>query len=120
MTTLVTPARLKAVYGLLCQMPPFCRWELPKPERIRFSVTSSPDRHANMDWDESGSVLIQVNVLTNLTLNQMAASVAHEMVHLRQHQKGRLADQHEKQHNIEFHRLARLVCRDLGFNAQEF
>lgn len=116
---LVTPARLRAVYTMLLAFPPFNRWDMPKPETIKFELLADAD-HGEYSINEKDRVCIAVNPDTHLTLLQVCESVAHEMCHVRQDAKGRLPDIEAKHHNTEFRRLARLVCRNLGFDVQRF
>jgi hypothetical protein len=116
---LVTPKRVRAVYALLQHVPPFERWSLPPVGNIKFEILHGPDTgEYSVDWNDRAT--IAVNADTNLSLAQMVETVAHEMVHLRQDQLGRLPEVRTEKHNAEFRRLARLVCRDLGFDVQRF
>jgi hypothetical protein len=104
---------------MLQAMPPFNRWALPVVGKIRFEILHGPDTgEYAVDWDDKAS--IAVNADTNLTLVQVIETVAHEMCHVRQDQLGRLPEIKEEKHNAHFRRLARLVCRDLGFDVQRF
>ena len=117
--SLVTPQRLRAIYTMLCVMPPFNRWGLPEPKLLKFSVLTGDD-HAEYSVDFKDRPEIAVNADTHLTLAQVIESVAHEMVHLRQDALERLPDRHERQHNAEFRKMARSVCQQLGFDVQRF
>lgn len=117
---LVTPKRLKSVYVLLRAHPPFDRWGLPEVADIKFEILSDEDI-GEYSLDHNDRHCIAVNADKHLSLHQVVETVAHEMVHLRQELIGRLpAEGGEKAHNAEFRKLARVVCRTLGFDVQRF
>lgn len=117
MAELVTPKRIAASYAFLRDCHPFCRWNLPAAAQLRFEILRSKD-HAEYDPGERRHV-IRVNALTHITLEQLLASTAHEMVHLRQELIGRLPAVKDG-HNADFRRMAKQVCHSLGFNVQTF
>lgn len=114
---LVTPKQIRATYAYLRECSPFSRWGLPEAGVLRFEVLKTRD-HAEYQPGERRHV-IRVNDLTHLKLEQLLATTAHEMVHLRQELLGRLPATKDP-HNREFRRLAALVCRHLGFDVQTF
>ena len=116
---LVTTRRLRAVYAFLQHMPPFERWDLPAVGTIRFEILRDSDA-GEYFVDDRDRHHIAVNADTHITLLQMVETVAHEMVHLRQDLLGKLPEIKTEKHNQEFRRLARVVCRNLGFDVQRF
>lgn len=116
---LLNPERMRAVYAMLLEFPPFDRWTLPPPDEVEFELLADRD-HAEYNKDDDDKISIAVNPDTHLTLQQIIESMAHEMVHVRQDQVGRLPDIAERHHNAEFRKLARLVCKTLGFDVQKF
>lgn len=114
---LVTPARIRAAYAFLRECPPFRGWTLPEPHVMRFELLRSRD-HAEYQPGERRHI-IRINDLTHTTVEQLIASTAHEMCHLRQELLGRLPATKDP-HNGEFRRMARQVCHHLGFNVQDF
>lgn len=115
----VTPDRIREAYAYLRRLPPFSRWGLPPPGRIEFGLEHDPAFAAS--FLNSSPPCLCVNAHLHHTLAGLHASVAHEMVHLRQHMLGRLdpcAD--HAGHNAEFRRLSAQVCRDLGFDLTHF
>lgn len=104
---------------MLTAFPPFNRWPMPDPKEVKFELLADSDiAEYSVDWNDR--ITIAVNADSNLTLLQIVETVAHEMVHVRQDQLGRLPEVKQAKHNAEFRRLARLVCRDLGFDVQRF
>lgn len=115
----VTPARIQAAYAYLRGLPPFDKWDLPPPGRMEFDLERDPADHASF-LGESPPRLC-VNPHLHHTLDSLHISVAHEMVHLRQHLLGRLSPETPNDgHNTEFRRLSAQVCRSLGFDVQTF
>jgi len=123
MAHLVTQSRIKAVYTMLLHLPPFVRWGLPHPDRIKFCILDKADHldsYARYDKTGTGKHIIAVNPHLTLSLLLLIENVAHEMVHLKQDMKGRRPYKATNQHNKEFFRMVRLVCRDLGLDPQRF
>lgn len=110
----LTPEILVANYSLLRVCEPFRRWRLPDPDDIAFRVTRSNHESAAFHVEAEG---LQIDVSDRLhgTLPQLLVSMAHEMVHLRQHLLGRAPT-----HGQEFQHLARQVCRHHGFDIKAF
>ena len=115
--SLVTPKRLRETYAYLRGCKPFSAWHLPDSTDLKFEVLQGRD-HAQYDPNQRKH-LIRVNDLMHLTLEQLFASMAHEMVHLRQELLGRLPYQKDP-HNSDFRRMAKSVCHHLGFDVQKF
>jgi hypothetical protein len=116
---LVTPARLRAIYVMLQHVPPFDRWNLPPVGNIKFEILRD-ETLGEFSLDERDRFCVGINADTHTTLAQVVETMAHELVHIRQEQLGRLPFDHAKQHNAEFRRMARHVCRALGFDVQRF
>jgi hypothetical protein len=116
---LVTRPRIKAIYTMLRLLPPFCRWGLPEPDAIKFTICNGT-HHGMYSVDEKDRINIEINPYTHITLFMLTMTIAHEMVHIRQDQLGQLPNSESKQHNKAFQRLARMVCKELGFEPTEF
>ena len=119
-----TPKRMRAIYTMLCQMPPFERWDLPPPHKIKFIILNDPEQHGHY-WhsdDDSDRHEIALNVFKHITLQDHIMLVAHEMGHMRQARIGRLPDSIEqsKLHNSAWQRIARTICEALGFPVGDF
>lgn len=116
---LVTPKRMRAVYGMLSQFPPFNRWSLPAPDRVRFYLISELKDEGGYN-ESDGRHEIGVNPDLVHTMERLVRTVAHEMAHMKQEINGRRPGSKDEQHNREFHRLKRIICRDLGFDTELF
>lgn len=113
----VQPRHVRAAYAMLRELPPFDRWRLPRAEEIKFEITLEPSVHA--EYQSMRRHVIRVNADTHTTLEQLLASVAHEMVHLRQELRGLLPAKGDG-HNAAFRRMRKTVCHSLGFDVQSF
>jgi hypothetical protein len=113
---LVTPARLRAIYTMLLHMPPFIRWQMPHPDTVKFYLVHDP----KINGEYSHPHRIGINPETCSDLPHIERVMAHEMVHMRQELIGRRPATKDDQHNREFYRLARIVCRNLGYASENF
>lgn len=115
--SLVTPKNMRAAYVLLRQLPPFSRWKLPSADEVRFELVRDPTTAA--DYVALTKHRIRLHPHLHCTLEELLASVAHEMVHMRQQVLGRLPIEGDG-HNADFMRMAHQVSRALGFKVQGF
>ena len=107
----VTPKLARAAYDFLRHCPPFSRWRLPSQIAIR--IDRSRKEYGSYN-DPNGVHTIVVSAVLVKTFHGLLALMAHEMVHLAQ----RIArtDDNRTQHNREWIRRARRVCRSLGWD----
>lgn len=117
--SLVTPARLRAIYTMLLHMPPYARWGLAHPEAVKFIVLTDPGDTGSYNIVNDRHV-VGVNAEVCSDLLHVERTVAHEMIHMRQELLGRRPTTRDDQHNREFWRMARLVCRTLGYSSEGF
>ena len=116
----LTPDGLENAYEYLRTTLPFRRMNLPHADNLVFRVMGARDRFGHFrgriknmpDLNEIG-VSIRVVKSTDLLM----ATMAHEMIHLYQHENGSAT---KSSHNAEFERIASRVCRIHGFNREEF
>lgn len=119
MSLILTPETLAAGYDFLRSTRPFKGWRLPHSDDIEFRVTREGgemghyNRYAGTDhhW-------IAMSEKNLAHTNSLLMFLGHEMIHLKQ----AIAKTETKntQHNAEFHRLARNVCRAHGFDPKMF
>jgi hypothetical protein len=115
MTLRLTPDMLEGAYEFLRTTPPFRRWALPPADEVEFIVGREPrcrGMHAN---DGTHRIMISDRNIGH-TIN-LVATMAHEMIHVHQSERW-LSTRTE--HNADFHRRARLVCRHHGFDPKLF
>ena len=117
MTLPLSPAILEAAYNYLLATPPFKSWKLPAADEIRFRVASDKGCRG---WHTHGSgehdIAISCAVIGRTA--PLMETMAHEMIHVYQAHKGTATKKAE--HNAEFHRLAKAVCRRHGFDQKLF
>ena len=113
----ITPERLAGVYEMLRAFPPFCRWKLPPADEVKFQVLKTDKWQA--DWNILGGEVhrIRASEKKHHHLASLAASVAHEMVHAKQRIDG---TETKGEHNEEFKKLSKTVCRSFGFDYGQF
>ena len=116
----LTPDSLENAYEYLRTTLPFRRMNLPHADNLVFRVMGARDRFGHFrgrikstpDLNEIG-VSIRVVKSTDLLM----ATMAHEMIHLYQHENGGCT---RGAHNAEFERIAVRVCRIHGFDRESF
>jgi SprT-like family len=116
----LTPDCLENAYEYLRTTLPFRRMNLPHADNLVFRVMGARDRFGHFrgrlknrpDMNEIG-VSIRIVHSTDLLM----ATMAHEMIHLFQHEKG---SDSRAAHNAEFERLAARACRIHGFDRESF
>jgi len=116
----LTPEALENAYEYLRVTLPFRRWDLPHADNLVFRVMGARDRYGhfkgrikdNTDLNEIGVSQRKVQ-----STDMLMATMAHEMIHLHQHEKGGCT---RGVHNAHFMRLAARVCRVHGFDLETF
>jgi hypothetical protein len=107
----LTPATLAACYEFLRTTPPFHRWRLPPSEQIAFRIGRETRVRG---WHQFGGThRLSVSEATIVHNASLVAAMAHEMIHVYQ-AANRLETR--GQHNADFRRRARAVCRQHGFD----
>src|SRR5580698_698382 len=102
----LTPEALENAYEYLRITLPFRRWDLPHADNMVFRVMGARDRYGhfkgrikdNRDLNEIGVSQRKVH-----STQMLMTTMAHEMIHLHQHEKGGST---RNAHNAHFHRLA--------------
>jgi hypothetical protein len=115
----LTPEMLAAAYEYLRTTPPFRRWGLPEADEIEFVVTQVLKPQAAYEkYRHVNEHRISVSNARIGTSANLIDVMAHEMIHLYQEIKKTTTGNTE--HNAEFDRLAKLVCRHHGFDPKNF
>lgn len=109
----LTPARLVAVYDCLRAFPPFEGWRLPESDDVEFRVSVRVDEFGRYTLHE-GRHTIEVSAMLVDDWQCLVETMAHEMAHLRQGRTGPV------EHNAEWQRLAKRVCRSFGWKIEGF
>lgn len=118
MSLSLTPERLRAVYAALLAFPPFCRMNLPKPAAVQFRLRRTKALDGEYwRWKGTDKHCLDISVHRNGHWNTVGVTMAHEMIHLHQ---ARQKTESRTEHNAEFRRIARRVCRRFGFDEKQF
>lgn len=110
----ITPADLENCYRFLVTLKPFNDWQLPDPIKIDFIVNRSEQVQGEYDTDPH---TIKVSSYFCTTWNDVIETVAHEMVHLACEKAGHYK---HADHDPQFRRLARKVCKTFGWPMEGF
>jgi len=111
-----TPEMCSAAYDLLDLTEPFCRWNLPSSDSIKFEITTKKDRHG--DCEVCGpDIIIRISPHYVGRMDSLIETMAHEMIHLHMYCAG-IAE--PDPHGKGFKKLASLVCKWHGFDPKLF
>jgi hypothetical protein len=114
MTLRLTPDMLAAGYDFLRTTEPFRGWKLPHSDELGFHVVRCAGLAADFGV-EAGVPFIRISEASNGHTNTVLASLAHEMIHLRQYQTG-----DRELHGPRFQRIAAKICAVHGFDPKTF
>lgn len=117
MTLRLTPDMLASSYDFLRSTPPISGWRLPHSDDLAFRVAHAKNCAGwfRVHGDDNEIAISAKCVSSPAALLQV---MAHEMIHLYQHRYDTVTRNTE--HNAEFHRLAKLICRKLTFDYAAF
>jgi hypothetical protein len=116
----LSPELIAAAYEFLRVTAPFRSWRLPPAGEVEFVVS----RHRFAVGYHRGarrktrSHEIGISEVCVGHTNTLLRTMAHEMIH--QYQQRARSETAHTEHNAEFVRLARLVCRYHGWDEREF
>jgi predicted SprT family Zn-dependent metalloprotease len=110
----LTPEILAATYGFLRVTPPFNRWKLPPAGDVKFRVMRTKQFMGQHFLEPEGHV-IDVSAQKVGYTRALILTIAHEMVHMAQHERGL-----PRTHNADFERMTAQVCKFHGFDPKEF
>jgi hypothetical protein len=116
----LTPESLETAYEYLRATLPFRRMNLPHADNLVFRVMGARDRFGHFRGriktkPELNEIGVSIRAVKSTDL--LMATMAHEMIHLYQHENGSCSRSH---HNSEFERIAARVCRIHGFDRESF
>ncbi len=105
---LITVDTIRAMYAMFTKLPPFNKYQLPRPSEIEFVVVNDPEMY--------GSYSPQPHCITISTakcshLVTMEKTMAHEMVHLILYLQGKRYELHNK----NFHKLTYQIANIYGW-----
>lgn len=114
MTLRLTPDMLAAGYDFLRMTQPFRGWKLPHSDALGFHVVRRAGLSADFGVD-AGTPFIRISEASNGHAVTLLSSLAHEMIHLRQHLTG-----DRELHGPRFQRMAARICASHGFDPKIF
>jgi hypothetical protein len=94
-------------YDYLCCTEPFCKWNMPSSDDVKFLVIKNPDRFAHYQMVNDVHHIAVSTRWVNRT-DSLLVTLAHEMVHLHARSAG---IRQRNAHGRAFHALADLVCQ---------
>lgn len=106
---------LPLCYEMLKSTPPFRGWGMPSAEEVEFRVIRS--RHifgSQSKYVRTTQLIIEISEARVGHTHTLVETMAHEMAHLAQEVAGTTTSGAE--HNADFVRRWRLICRYHGFD----
>lgn len=116
----LTPEIIEGAYEFLRRTPPFKAWRLPHADDVEF-VVSRHQAHLGYHRGIRRKLHSHEIGISEACVGHTATllrTMAHEMIH--QHQQRTRTETPNTEHNAEFKRLARIVCRRHGWDEREF
>ena len=105
MTLRLTPGVLRAAYDLLCETPPFDKWNMPDGDDMKFKVSRNGREYGTVEAC-GPDVSLYVSEKTVGSWATLLATIAHECIHIHQINTGQDLD-----HGPAFKKWAALVCK---------
>jgi len=109
---LITVDTCKAVYRMLSQLPPFNKYQLPRPSEIEFLVVDDPAMYGQYQ-PEPHCITISSAKMSHL--QTLEKTMAHEMVHLILYLEGKRYELHNK----NFYKLTYQIAEIYGWEPKD-
>jgi hypothetical protein len=109
---LITVESCKAVYRMLCELPPFNKYQLPRPSEIEFLVVDDPSMYGQY-IPEPHNITISSAKMSHL--QTLEKTMAHEMVHLILYLEGKRYELHNK----NFYNLTYQIAEIYGWEPKD-
>lgn len=120
MTLPLSREMLSAMYDYLRATPPFSRWKLPESGDVVFCVVRDPARLGFYRRDRLGRPEIGISTRGIGHTNNLANTMAHEMIHLYEDAVLGTLYKTKAEHSATFRRKAAQVCKYHGFDPKLF
>jgi hypothetical protein len=91
---------------------------MPDADELCFRVSRHADRYGHFEYERLSFPEVAISERLVKTREDLQSTMAHEMIHIYQRQQG--IDSKRTQHNRDFRRRKRLVCKELGFDLKTF
>lgn len=115
MAGLLNKKTLRHLYSAFVRLPPFNRYSMPSPLKMRFEV---------MDSDDCDGLFTPSNMTIHIEKRQdsfkkMSEIVLHEMIHVLLYKRNMYTNKYAD-HDCDFEQLANEVCKLYKFNRKTF
>lgn len=110
---------MAAAYDCLRAFAPFSGWKLPHSDEIAFYAVKMPHKRGDyFRYARTTDHVIRASIVNIGHFDTLCKLIAHEMVHLRQ--AIAKTETPKTQHNAEFYRYAKAICRRMGWDEKDF
>lgn len=113
----LTPDALEGAYNFWRELKPFKGKKMPEADDLEFRVTRHNDRYSHFEYNCGAFPNLSVSEKRVRSLDDLMGAMAHEAIHIYQWKNGSAG---RSQHNQEFWRMARQICRIYNFEIKEF
>ena len=105
----LTPQLLAHMWDCLREMPPFSKWKLPDSDAIEFRTPARDDIFGQFVAPN----IVTVSASLHGHFDTVFKTLAHEAIHVVQHLN---KTDNKNQHNADFARRAKAVCKTFGYD----
>jgi len=105
----LTPEMLRAAYEYVRTTEPFCEWNLPDADDVKFKVIKSRRVYGDCTRIGDGEYRIRVSAALIGTTHTLMTTMAHEMIHVHEEHSGMARA--NVMHGKAFRKLAEEVCK---------
>jgi hypothetical protein len=109
---LITVETCRAVYRMLTQLPPFNKYELPRPSEIEFLVVDDPELYGSYSPEPH---CITISTSKQSHLQTFERTMAHEIVHMILYLQGK----RYLLHNKNFYKLTYQAAAIYGWEPKD-
>ena len=109
---LITVETCRAVYRMLTQLPPFNKYELPRPSEIEFLVVDDPELYGSYSPEPH---CITISTAKQSHLQTFERTMAHEIVHMILYLQGK----RYLLHNKNFYKLTYQAAAIYGWEPKD-
>lgn len=109
---LITVETCRAVYRMLTQLPPFNKYELPRPSEIEFLVVDDPELYGSYSPEPH---CITISTAKQSHLQTFERTMAHEIVHMILYLQGK----RYLLHNKNFYKLTYQAANIYGWEPKD-
>ena len=115
----LTPDILAAAYEFLRSTPPFRKWKLPEADAVEFHISRQVHiAGAHTAYVRTKEHIVKISERNVGLIPTLLYVMAHEMLHVKQREDG--TETPNVEHNAEFKRLGRTICREHGWDPCHF